>query len=226
MAVPSWTWLESMSTPPSSTGRPVMSTVSSPSAPLLRAVLSRTVTRPVALGLDWPIRPVRRAVNGGLENAAAGGAVVVVVGVAAAAAGAAAAVPPPRRLRGVPAWRAQPFASGPPVSQTNSNAGATMLAVRPATRSPRWSGHPAATRHQTASTTARTHATFTTSTNESFESVPAPNPCSTTSGQQRYDIQWTTRHVRAPMRCRSRLVIVSASTRSNAMAPNPSHSDR
>ena len=47
---PSVTWLESMRTPPSSTGRPVMSTVSTPLAPLLSAVLSRTVTRPAALG--------------------------------------------------------------------------------------------------------------------------------------------------------------------------------
>src|SRR5690349_14801619 len=146
--VPIVTWLDCIRTPPSLTGRPVMSTVRTPVAPRLRVVLSLTVTRSASPDSDWVTRPERLAVKGSAVNTPTGAVVVGGPDAAARCAPAAAGVPPANRLSGVPALRAHPDASGPPLSQTTSSAGATTLAVSPARRSVRWSGHPEATRHQ------------------------------------------------------------------------------
>jgi hypothetical protein len=102
----------------------------------------------------------------------------------------------PSSCAGVPARRAHPLASGPPVSQTTRSTGATMLANSAVTRMPARAGHPTARRHQTASSTAITHAASHTNTTPTLVSVPLARLCTSTKGQLTYENQWTTRHVR------------------------------
>src|SRR5262249_4464446 len=57
-------------------------------------------------------------------------------------------------------------------------------------------------------------------------SVPAARPCNIAKGQHAYAVQCTARHAWYPMCWRSRLVITSAASRSNATTPRPTPSGR
>ena len=81
-------------------------------------------------------------------------------------------------------------------------------------------------RHHTATVTITTHAASTANTSRVVVSVPVARPCTTANGQHTYASQCTRRQARGPMRFRSKLVAINASTRSNATAPKPSHNGR
>ncbi len=130
------------------------------------------------------------------------------------------------RAVGVPLRFAQPVDSGPDGNQAMSAAGTASEAASAPALTPAWFGQPAEARAQTAAITVSTHAPVTRSSQCVFASLPVPRPCTTATGQEAYASQWVERQSRWPRRRRSMLVTVSASSRSNATAPSPSHSGR
>src|SRR5450759_3730759 len=216
---PKPTGLLARTTPPPSTGWPVRSTLMAPTAPPLSVASIRRVTCPFALGFDRVSDPVSDALNGaaGTDAVVVGAGVLVAAGVVPTFA---------RTLAGVPAWRAQPAARGPVVSQATRTSGATKVVTNAPTRTPVCSRQPTARRHQIAKITATMHTTVRMSTKPTFVSLPVARPWTTTRGQQRYENQCTHRQVRCPIRCRKRLVARMATSRSNATAPIPNHTGR
>ncbi len=126
----------------------------------------------------------------------------------------------------MPARRAQPGLRGPPTSQTVPATSATATTPASAIRVPVRSRQPAASRQAAAATTAATQQAVMKSTQRCGVSVPVPRLCMIAAGQHRYASQCTRRQSLWPTCTRSRLVIVTAMSRSKATAPRPSQIGR
>ena len=100
------------------------------------------------------------------------------------------------------------------------------MATSPAIRTRVCCSQPIASRHQTATITASTHAASMRSVQRCFVSVPAASPWTTTRTHAAYPDQCSARHVRKPTRWRSQLVIATARRRSKPRAPRPSQIGR
>ena len=127
---------------------------------------------------------------------------------------------------GVPARRAQPGFNGPCSANATVPTTEAATSARAPSRSPARAGQSRSRRAASAATTPATHAAVSSCSHAERASVPVPRPCSTATGQQAYAAQCTARQARRPSRARSTLVTISATSRSKASAPKPSHSGR
>src|SRR2546422_322215 len=126
---------------------------------------------------------------------------------------------------GVPARAAQPCCCGPLWYQTKIATGTTIAAAAAAILGAFAAGL-RATRTSTDAATSANDAKPTNAIHPNRASLPVPKECMSAIGQDAYASQCTARHMRTPRRVRKRLVMTSASSRSNATVPSPSQKGR
>src|SRR5512133_3468767 len=199
---PNLTLLALMETPPPTSGWPQRSRCSSPSTPPRVRPVTATETRPFPSGPDSANRPSSGAVNGGASDNAVGTTAVVDPVCAEA-----------RNAVGVPARLAQPARSGPSRNQTSAPSAKATVAVPMPTRSASPPRAAVATRQSAAATTEIVQADASNTSQEERAALPDPSQC-------------TARQARRPSWLRSKLVTISARSRSNATVPSPSHNGR
>ena len=107
---------------------------------------------------------------------------------------------PPRSDGGVPALRAQPACSGPPMAQATTAIGSTIDSATAASRARcvarDVARQPMANRAQQLARTTAAQARYTPYAHGMRLSLPVPRPCNTATGHMAQESRWMPRQVR------------------------------